>query len=182
MSTAIATAKNGLDQHLDISTIQKQCKQTARFSGSLRKNLINMLDEIELNQILQLDSCEILFEPNNTLLHTTSLIPYPTFINKQNYSGHSPKLLSNKFLMSYVESNLTRELSHLATDILIIPLGVAVESVLLKLTEGNLLSSEHILSGFPHPSGANRNRVKQLADNKENLKSQLKNMLNQKTT
>ncbi len=177
MNISIVTAKNGLNQHLDMFTIQQQCKWIARFSGSLRKNLINMLDEIELNHILQINSCQLLFEPSNTLLHTTSLIPYPTFINKQNYSGHSPKLLSNKFLMPYVYSNLTRELSHLSNDILIIPLGIAVESVLVKLVEDNLLSSLHILTGFPHPSGANRNRTKQLAENKESLKLQLREVL-----
>ena len=42
MSTAISAARTELENSNDIEEIQYKCKQAARFSGSLRKNLINM--------------------------------------------------------------------------------------------------------------------------------------------
>lgn len=52
MSTAISTARKWLEVSDDIEEIQYKCKSEARFSGSLRKNIISMLDEIELNRVL----------------------------------------------------------------------------------------------------------------------------------
>ena len=85
--------------------IQYKCKSEARFSGSLRKNIISMLDEIELNRVLSLNSCEELFGDRDVLLHTISLIPYPVFVKKENYTGHTPKLIKSDFLMKYIYDN-----------------------------------------------------------------------------
>lgn len=62
-----------------------------------------MLDELELHKYLKIDSCSELFECNNELLHTTSLIPYPIFINNKNYTGNNPRILDNEVFMSYVK-------------------------------------------------------------------------------
>ena len=99
MSTAIATARKELEVNDDIQEIQYKCKVAGRFSGSLRKNIISMLDGIELNKALELQSCSELFEDKDYLLHTISLIPYSVFVNKENYSGHTPKLMKSDFLM-----------------------------------------------------------------------------------
>lgn len=147
-----------------------------RFSGSLRRNIISMLDYIKLNDALSINSCSALFEDKDYLLHTVSLVPYPVFVKKQNYSGHTPKLLKSEFLMKYVYDNFIKELNNIENlkDILIIPLGRAVEEVLYKLSEEAIIGEKQILKGFPHPSGANVNRVIQLEENKENLVRQIK--------
>ena len=109
-------------------------------------------------------------------MHTVSLIPYPVFVKKQNYTGHTPKLLKSEFLMKYVYDNFIKELNSLenSSEILLIPLGKAVEEVLYKLSQEGIISDKQILKGFPHPSGANVNRVAQLEENKDSLISQIK--------
>lgn len=109
MNTAISTARKELENYNDIEDIQYKCKVSGRFSGSLRKNIISMLDEIKLNE---LDDFE---------------------------------------------------------DILLIPLGKAVEEVLCKLKEEKFIKENQILMGFPHPSGANVNRLVQLEENKKSM-------------
>lgn len=175
MSTAISTARKEIEQGSDIKEIQYKCKVASRFSGSLRKNIISMLDDIKLNEKLGLKSSSELFEERDYLLHTASLVPYPVFIKKQNYTGHTPKLLKNTFLMKYVYDNFIEELNKMknSEDILLIPLGKAVEEVLEKLHQEGLISETQILKGFPHPSGANVNRLAQLEENKENLIRQI---------
>ena len=59
-------------------------------------------------------------------------------------------------------------------DVLLIPLGRAVEEVLCKLKDENLIKENQILMGFPHPSGANVNRLVQLEQNKEEMINFLK--------
>lgn len=177
MSTAISVARRELENSNDIKEIQYRCKQAARFSGSLRNNLINMLDEVELNKYLKIDSCSELFGDNDYILHTVSLIPYAVFVKGQNYSGHTPKPIKSQLLMKYIYKNFVNELRQLdnSDNILIIPLGRSVEEVLYKLSELDFIGERQILKGFSHPSGANVNRVVQLKDNKEKMIEIIKN-------
>lgn len=102
-------------------------------------------------------------------------------MKKQNYSGHTPKLLKSDFLMKYIYEDFMQELKSIDNfkNILLIPLGKAVEEVLEKLSEENIISENQILKGFPHPSGANVNRLAQLEQNKESLINQIRENINQ---
>lgn len=175
MNTAIAVARKELESNSKTEDIQYKCKAAARFSGTLRKNIISMLDDIKLNEALKIKSCSELFEEKDYLLHTVSLIPYSVFVKQQNYSGHTPKLIKSEFLMKYVYENFIEEFKKLEypEEVLLIPLGRAVEEVLMKLSEENILNENQILIGFPHPSGANVNRIPQLKENKENMMSKI---------
>lgn len=177
MSTAIAEARKELETSDDIKMIQYKCKEAGRFSGVIRKNIINMLDDLRLNECLNINSCSELFIDKDYLLHTVSLIPYPVFISKQNYSGHTPKLIKNEFLMKYIYDNFIDKLKSLKNekDLLLVPLGRAVEEVLLKLKDEGEIHENQILEGFPHPSGANVNRINQFNSNKENMIKFIKN-------
>ena len=63
-------------------------------------------------------------------------------------------------------------------SILLISLGKAVEEVLIKLKEDGVIKEEQILMGFPHPSGANVNRVTQFESNKDNMIKFIKRYFN----
>ena len=78
--------------------------------------------------------------------------------------------------MRYVRENFVQELKALDNykEVLLIPLGKAVEEVLGELGEEGIIDERQILKGFPHPSGANVNRLKQLEENKETLIGQIK--------
>lgn len=168
MNNALVTARKNLEENIDINDIKYKCKKEARFSGSLRKNIISMLDEIELNKALGLNSCSELFNERDDLLHTTALVEYPVFVKGKNYTGHTPKLVKSNILMRYVRENFVEEINKLK-DVLIIPLGKAVDEVLEILVHENIIKREQILKGFPHPSGANANRLVQLEENKEHM-------------
>ena len=169
-SIAYKTAHNGIINHLEPEVIKKECKKNSRFAGSMRKNLIEMLDELNLNKKLHMDSCSELFEEKDYLLHTTSIIPYPVFINNKNYTGSNPKIMDNEILYSYVKKYFYNEIKILP-NALIVPLGKAVEEVLEKMIKDNLIKEEQCLLGFPHPSGANGHRKKQFEENKMKLLS-----------
>ena len=78
--------------------------------------------------------------------------------------------------MKYVYENFIEEIRSLDDfeNILLIPLGKAVEEVLFKLKEEGFISDGQILKGFPHPSGANVNRIPQLKENKESMIKKIK--------
>lgn len=178
-SIAYKTAKEGLFENLSMEQIRKNCKVNSRFAGSMRKNIIDMLNELELNKYLDINSCSELFDENNELLHTTSLIPYPIFVNGKNYTGSNPTILGNEVFLSYVKKYFYNEVKTL-NDVLIVPLGKAVEDVLQMMVDEDIISDNQCLFGFPHPSGANGHRKKQFEDNKIELKEKIYKYFNSK--
>ena len=168
MNKSLIAARMCLEEGIPLKDIPYICKREARFEGSLRKNIISMLNELELHKKYDLEDSAELFGRKDDLLHTTSLIPYATFVKGKNYTGHQPPLLKNECLMEFVEAHFYPQINVLK-DALIIPLGKSVEEVLVKLIEEKQLKEEQCLLGFPHPSGANAHRYEQFAQNKDGM-------------
>ena len=143
MSTAIAEARIRIEEGLSLDEIKYHCKVAGRFSGSLRQNLLALLNRLNLNDYLGLKDANELFNEHDDLLHTVSLIPYPVFVKGKNYTGHTPKLLKTPILLRYITDHFVDELSKL-DDVLIIPLGKGVEEVLLYLSNKNLINEHQI--------------------------------------
>lgn len=171
---AYHTAKKLIDAGVTKEIIFKKCKYAARFAGSMRGNLVKMLDELELNQYMDLESSMDLFAEECQLLHTTSLIRYPVFIKGKNYSGTNPTILKSKVLSDYVFRYFVPELQKIKKKCLIIPLGRAVEDVLEQLVKDKIVLEEQCLFGFPHPSGLNAHRISQFEENRDKLKLKMR--------
>ena len=133
-----------------------EIRRQMAFAGSMRSNLIEMLDRIGVAERLELPSTAALFECASGQLYSTSALRYPVLRERRNYSG-SPKVENSQLLTEMTTSNLPQELEQLP-DALIVPLGRAVEGVLAYL---GLDGSRRMLRGFPHPSGGNGHRVSQ---------------------
>ena len=150
----------------------KEVKDLSSFKGSMRTGLIKYLDELKINDILKIKSCESLFNKNSKYLHTTSLVKYPVFDKGKNYSGAN--ILKKKILLDFIEKNFLEELKTLKKSI-IIPLGNTVSSTIEYLNYKYKLKLSCFLKGFPHPSGANARKNIQFKENKRNMKLLLRN-------
>ena len=150
----------------------KEVKDLSSFKGSMRTGLIKYLDELKINDILKIKSCESLFNKNSRYLHTTSLVKYPVFDKGKNYSGAN--ILKKKILLDFIEKNFLEELKTLEKSI-IIPLGNTVSSTIEYLNNKYNLKLRCFLKGFPHPSGANARKNIQFKENKRNMKLLLRN-------
>jgi hypothetical protein len=154
-------------QIMSTEKILKNVKQVASFSGPLRHHLVAMLDEMRLNDYLGIKSCIGLFSEFNHLVHNTSILRYPVFINGKNYTGSHPSILGHPYFKQQIESLFVSEMNQLNEDAIIIPMGKAVSIALKTLENQGLIKQNHILYGFPHPSGANGHRFSQFASHKE---------------
>lgn len=152
--------------------ILHNAKMASSYEGPMRKNLIQMLDQLELPNYLPLSTSADLFGKSNHLIHTTGLLPYPVFYKGKNYTGSTPSIWKTAMLKKYVLKCFVEDVSQLNNP-LIIPLGVNVANVLKQLSELKFIQNAHILTGFPHPSGANGHRHKQFADNKEQMQRKI---------
>lgn len=173
MKQSYSTVIRFKDTEMDDEEILHEVKKNSSFEGPMRKNLIAMLDELELHHYLGLNSTSELFSTASHLLQTTSVIKYPVFYKGKNYNGSTPNILKTDILMKYIIETFAPEIIRLEHP-LIIPLGVNVSKVLTYLTTNDYLNSDSILYGFPHTSGGNGHRHKQFAENKEDMKRKIK--------
>lgn len=172
---ALDIAKKGLISGSELSIIQKQAKQSASFKG-FRKPLSAMLDMVGLNNRLDITTCDELFGIKADLVHYTSALRYPVVLaNGANYNG-TPKPINHPFLRTILDTYLAEEVETLGTDCLWIPLGKAATESLEYLISTGVMKPEQLLSGLPHPSGANAERVAYFLGNKS--KSALSNKVN----
>lgn len=151
-------------------------KKTASFSGSMRNILVNMLDEIKLNELLDIDSCQELFNNKNDLVHTTSVLRYPVFIKGNNYNGSTPNILKKDIFIDMIDNIFVKELKVINEQVIIIPMGKSVSNVLDYLISSKKIINKNILFNFPHPSPANAHRKKQFEQYKESFIETIKNI------
>ncbi|MFS3940890.1 hypothetical protein ACL9SS_05360 [Bacillus subtilis] len=174
MKTAYETAVESLRQGRTLEQMAVDTKIAAGFSGSMRHNLITMLDLCGLPQAFGIQSAAQLFGDLRHMLHTTSVIKYPVFIQQKNYTGYKPAITRSPILSTYAFDHFPAELNHVVGPALLIPLGKAAETVCETLIRQHSLQNLICLNGFPHPSGANGHRLKQFSKNKEQLETQIR--------
>lgn len=167
-----------LSEGLTFVEASRRAKESASFAGSMRGNLIRMLDDIGLSSALGLQSCDKLFDDARHLVHTTSAIRYPAFVNGRNYTGHSPEPLKHPELRRYVEYLLADELRNVP-QALIVPLGKSVRSIMDHLIEAGHVDRRRCLLGFPHPSGANGHRQREFNEQRQELRRIVENWFSQ---
>ncbi|PWE30423.1 hypothetical protein C4N9_06205 [Pararhodobacter marinus] len=143
---------------LSLEATLAKAKLTASFSGSsIRNNLVAMLDAIGVAKHFGQQSTAAMFQPGATDVHFTSALRYPVFVDGKNYNG-SPDMLSTPILRKQIDTYLAEEAQLLGKAIWL-PLGPKAEAAVSHLAKEGLLDPARILSGMPHPSGANAERV-----------------------
>ncbi len=155
--------------HRPIPYVLRQAKVQARFGGSMRKNLIALANQTDLPALLGVQSMQDVFEPACVLMDNTTLLPYPIFYKGQNYTGHTPKIDRSPMLKAICQTQL-RKIKETYPNAVFIPLGKAVDE---QVSKAHILDEERIVHGFPHPSGANGHRFKQLEQNLATINAKL---------
>lgn len=163
---AIKAAKDGLEQGLPAEEVLKQAKHSASFAGAMRRNLAEMMDFIGLQHWLSVDTCGELFQTRQDLVHFTSALRNPVLDQGQNFSG-GRTMISNSYLWDQIQTGLVAEIRSLPEDCVFIPLGQGVDAVFEKLASEGVIERNRVLSGLPHASGANAERIAYFCQRKE---------------
>ena len=144
----------------------------AGFAGATRTNMVGMLDAIGLADALGIRTSAELFGQRDDLIHGTSALRYPVFVDGENYRGANPRVDRSPMLTRSVHSQLATELAEVS-NALLLPLGSAVEGCLRMLIAARELDETRCLFGFPHPSGANGHRANRFRRNESALRAEL---------
>lgn len=161
---ALCRLREGIASGEDFATASASAKAVASFAGSMRSNLTRMFDHVGLNSLLGIETCAHLFGPSAHLVHHTSVLRYPVFLNSQDYSG-TPSIDRYESLRAmYVECFL--EEMRILKDIVWVPIGRLPRQMLMAEAAGGRLKEEAVLC-FPHASGANAERIAYFLGRKE---------------
>jgi hypothetical protein len=152
MYLAVTTAAAALRAGQSIDQALLSAKQAASFAGTMRANLVAMLDGIGLHRALELPSSAALFADRHDLVAPSSAICHAVFIDGRNYAG-APRVDRHPLLRAFARQVLATNLA-MTPDALVIPLGQATARA-VALTG---VDPRRVLRGLPHPSGANGHR------------------------
>ncbi len=157
MVNALKEVRRQLDSGASPEDALKAAKQTGAFSGTMRPNLINLLDCVGINRWLGIGSCESLFGSDSHLVQTTSVLRNAVFVKGENYNG-TPSMVRHPLLRQKLLTDFGEDAKSLPKAVFV-PLGDKVAEALNFVADQGLLDRSRILDGMPHPSGANAERI-----------------------
>jgi hypothetical protein len=140
-----------------VEDASRAAKETASFSGTMRPNLVAMLDYIGLQRWLGIATCADLFTMRADLVHLTSALRFPVYVNGENYGG-TPRMTTHPILSKHLRENFADEVRRLP-EAVFVPLGRPPADALRLLVREGAVDSARVLDGLPHPSGLNGERI-----------------------
>lgn len=157
MRAALEEVCRAITLGLSEAEVLARAKVHASFAGTMRTNLVKLMDAVGLNVLLGIASTASLWGVDSHRAHFTSALRYPTFVDGENYS-RSPDMNGVPFLFDRSRNWLKEELS-LFPDAVIVPMGDMVSKVLTRIGREMSISNNRILTGMPHASGANNGPI-----------------------
>lgn len=124
-AAALKVARKELDAGRSIAAAAEAAKVFASFSGEpMRGNLVRMLDLVGTPRLLGIATAAELWSGRNDLVHFTSALRYPVFVDGENWSGQ-PDMVRFPAMRNWLETYTGIELASLS-DTVIVPLGPKV--------------------------------------------------------
>src|SRR5690606_4745770 len=153
---AIDTAVRLLRAGHEIEEVARRAKIAASFAGAIRTQLVALLDHVGVNSKLGIHSTSELWSLSPDLVHFTSALRYPVFEKGRNYTGSG--ITRHALLVEQIDTWFAAECRALPRA-LFVPLGGAAEAACDRMIQQGLLQEARVLSGLPHPSPANMERI-----------------------
>lgn len=158
MNNMLVEASRLIHQGLSDEEVLKRCKAVGSFSGPMRKNLIELMDEAGIAEFLDISTTAQLFSDKQDVVNLTSCIRYPTFAVKGGKETNFNAEIKQGTQLFDFEAPLTLEELNKAPNAVLLPLGPKVQHYLEKVVKGTKFENR-LLPELPHPSGANAERI-----------------------
>lgn len=147
----------GIREGLDL----REIKRKNAFAGSMRPNLINMLDYVGINKLLGIESCRSLWEEDFDKVDMTSLLKEATYELKKDgcktMFKDVKKIAKSEKLTTMLKEGFMKDCSKYENIVLYVACGPGVYNTLKELqAKGKIVG---VVIGIAHPSGANLGRV-----------------------
>jgi len=138
----------------------REIKRKFAFAGTLRKNMVRMLDYIGLNSLLRIDTCASLWEQDFDRVEMTSLLKDATYVvgkSGKTMFKDTEIIAKSKELSEKYENGFVRDCEQYKQAKLFVACGQGVYDELMKLKERGVITAPVV--AIAHPSGNNGVRV-----------------------
>lgn len=138
----------------------REIKRKYAFAGTLRKNIVKMLDYIGLNSLLRIDTCASLWEQDFDRVEMTSLLKDATYVvgkSGKTMFKDTEKIAKSKELSEKYKNGFVRDCEQYKQAKLFVACGQGVYDELMKLKERCIITAPVI--AIAHPSSNNAMRV-----------------------
>lgn len=134
-------------------------KQKGAFAGSMRTNLVRMLEHFGIHRRLGITSAVDLWGSAAALLHSTSVVPHAAFEKGKMFNGSFGVIMASTLLRKSFEKDFILSLKLLPDDAHFIGLGPTPLDALSHCADIGVIERERILGMLPHPSGSSGSQV-----------------------
>ena len=138
----------------------REIKQKYAFKGTLRLNMVKMLDYIGVNTMLGINSCKSLWKDDFDRVEMTSLLKDATYVKGKNgrtMFKDTEMIAKSEKLTEQFENGFVKDCQQYKKAKLFVACGQGVYDELMKLKERGVISAPIV--GIAHPSGNNSVRV-----------------------
>lgn len=165
LKNALQEAQLQIKADASQEVVLREAKRVGAFSGKMRPNLVSLLDHFQVNRWLGIESCDALFSHAGHLVHTTSVLRFPVFVDGDNFNGATPNMTKHPLLRRLLLERFAREAAILK-DAVFVPLGPKVSEAIKWLQAEGAIDGAKVLHGMPHPSPANSERIRYMLGQK----------------
>lgn len=147
----------------------REIKRKNAFAGSMRPNLVKMLDHVGMNRLLGIETCRLLWEESFDRVEMTSLLKEATYIVRKNGEKNMFKevdlIAKSEKLTKMLNNGFVKDCGSYSKAKLFVACGPKVYDKLQELKQAGVISVPVI--GIAHPSGTNLGRVLCYLDQKD---------------
>ena len=139
----------------------REIKRKYAFAGTLRENLVKMLDYIGVNSLMGINSCSSLWEEDFNRVEMTSLLKDATYIigkSGKTMFKDTEMIAKSEKLTKQLENGFVKDCQQYKKAKLFVACGQGVYDELMKLKERGVITASVV--AIAHPSGNNAIRVK----------------------
>lgn len=139
----------------------KEIKRKNAFAGSMRPNLVKMLDHVGVNRLLGIETCRSLWEEDFDKVEMTSLLKEATYIvrksGKKDMFKEVDMIAKSEKLTKMLNEGFIKDCGSYNKVKLFVACGPKVYDKLQEMKGTSIINAQVI--GIAHPSGANLGRV-----------------------
>lgn len=148
--------KTGVPNGMDSLEI----KRNYAFAGSIRSNLIELLDYVGVNRILGILTCKTIWEEDFERIDMTSLLKRATFditTGEEKMFKDVERIFKEPKLKEEFDKGFVEDCKKYENAKIFVACGSQVYDVLLELKRKGVITAQVI--GIAHPSAQNKDRI-----------------------
>lgn len=174
MNNMLVEAARLIHQGLSDDEVLRRCKAVGSFSGPMRKNLVELMDEAGIAEFLDVETTAQLFSNKQELVNLTSCIRYPTFAVKNGKeSNFNAEIKQGTELFEFASTLTLEELSK-APNAVLLPLRTKSSALFRKGRERHAVR-ESSFAGTPSSLRCKRRKNRLFLGQKKQRNAQQQN-------